>query len=107
MKSLATIFATLALALGLTAAPQATPKGKPAADKKEAPVAAPKAGDLLDINTASAFELDKLPGIGPAYASKIIQNRPYRATNELADKKIIPRPTYEKIKDMIVAKPAK
>jgi DNA uptake protein ComE-like DNA-binding protein len=105
MKTFATIFVTLALALGLTAAPQAAPKGK-TADKKEAP-AAPKAGDLLDINTASAFELDKLPGIGPAYAEKIIQNRPYRAKNELADKKIIPRPTYDKIKDMIIAKQAK
>jgi len=65
MKTLTTIFATLALALGLIAAPQAAPKGK-AADKKEAPAAAaPKAGDLLDINTASSIELDKLPGIGP------------------------------------------
>jgi competence protein ComEA len=106
MKPLATIFFTFALAAGLAAGPQAAPKGKPA-DKKEAPAPAPKADDLVDINTASAFELDKLPGIGPSYASKIIQNRPYRATNELTDRKIIPRPTYDKIKDMIVAKPAK
>ncbi len=106
MKTLATIFVTLALALGLTAAPQTVPKGK-TTDKKEAPAATPKAGDLLDINSASAFELDKLPGIGPAYAEKIIQNRPYRAKNELADKKIIPRPTYDKIKDLIIAKQTK
>jgi DNA uptake protein ComE-like DNA-binding protein len=106
MKTLATIFATLALALGLLAAPQAVPKGK-IPDKKDLPAAVPKAGDLLDINSAAANELDKLPGIGPAYADKIIKNRPYRAKNELADKKIIPRPTYDKIKDLIIAKQAK
>lgn len=57
--------------------------------------------DLVNINTASAKELDSLPGIGQVYAQKIIEQRPYSNLEELVSKKVIPQSTYEKIKDKI------
>ncbi len=60
--------------------------------------------DLLDINAATAEQLKTLPGIHEAYAEAIIKGRPYQRKDELVQKKILPRATYEGIKYKIVAK---
>jgi DNA uptake protein ComE-like DNA-binding protein len=57
----------------------------------------------VDINSASAQELDKLPGIGKARAQAIIAHRPFKSTSELVDRKVIPQNVYNQIKDKIVA----
>lgn len=55
----------------------------------------------ININTASASELDSLWGIGEARAKAIIDNRPYQLIEELLSRKIIPQNVYERIKDEI------
>jgi competence protein ComEA len=77
------------------AAPSAP--GKPTA--KSTP-----AGELVDINSASAEDLDKLPGVGPARAKAIIEHRPYFGKDDLVNKKIIPSNVYAQIKDKIIAR---
>lgn len=57
----------------------------------------------VDLNSATAAELEALPGIGKATAKKIIDNRPYGRTDELIDKKIVSKSTYDKISGQIVA----
>ena len=101
----------LSIVLALPALAQTTsPAKSPSAPAATAPSTAPNApkaqptGELLDINSASAEDLDKLPGVGPARAKAIISHRPYFGKDDLVNKKIIPSNVYAQIKDKIIAR---
>lgn len=120
--------ATLALGL-LSASPLFAQATQPATGTKTAPppagMMAPKAdkmapaakadtkadtktetkkGDLIDLNSASAAELEGLKGIGKVHAAEIIKGRPYKGKDDLVSKKIITEKMYADIKDQIIAK---
>jgi DNA uptake protein ComE-like DNA-binding protein len=58
----------------------------------------------IDINHASSSELKSVPGIGDAYANKIMAGRPYKNKSQLKSRGILPGNVYEKAKDYLVAR---
>lgn len=58
----------------------------------------------LDLNTATETELKKLPGMGHAYAIRIIEGRPYTAKNQLVGRGILPADAFALFKDRVIAK---
>jgi competence protein ComEA len=94
----------LSLALALVA-------GAHAATQDPAPQAPPKAAaaSTLNINTATAADLQKLPGIGAATAARILEyrqkNGPFKKVEELMNVRGIGEKSFLKLKPLISAAP--
>ena len=60
---------------------------------------------VIDLNAATVAELDTLPGIGAAYAQRIVESRQrdgrFRSVEDLLERKLVPRATYDRIKDRV------
>jgi DNA uptake protein ComE-like DNA-binding protein len=59
---------------------------------------------VLDVNTASRADLETLPGVTPATARRIADNRPYSTPRDLVRKRVISRSEYDRIAPDIVAR---
>jgi competence protein ComEA len=67
----------------------------------QVPARGDRAGMLLDLNEASASDLEALPGIGSTRARAIIAARPYASSDELVERDVLPADVYEAIRDRV------
>lgn len=110
--NLSSVCATVLLAL---LAPVLVAQSKPAAkpttggattggtQTRQVTAAKSTTGEPLDLNTATPDQLKSLPGIGDAYAKRIVDGRPYTMKNQIVQRGIVPQAAYDKIKDGIIA----
>ena len=95
MKYLKSCVIAMALVCTLGVAP-AYSKEK----KSQRQTAANPSTGPVDLNTASEADLDKLPGVGPATAKKIVAGRPYSSVNDLS-RSGIPAKTIQNITPLV------
>ncbi|GKS57442.1 hypothetical protein YTPLAS18_09690 [Nitrospira sp.] len=95
------------LALPGATAPKSMAPSSPAAKIKPGmtPTMAPSGAPLLNLNKASAGELIEQLGVTKEVADKIVENRPYRLKGELVAKNLVPKDTYDMIKDRVTVSP--
>lgn len=68
-------------------------------------VPAPQSPSAMNVNKASANDMVLFLGLTKDMADRIVNNRPYRVKGELVAKSVLPKETFDMIKDRITVSP--
>jgi DNA uptake protein ComE-like DNA-binding protein len=77
----------------------------PMASTPRPPVGSQPPSAVMNVNRASSSELVLLLGLSKDMADRIVSNRPYKVKGELVAKNIVPKETFDMIKDRISVSP--
>jgi DNA uptake protein ComE-like DNA-binding protein len=58
----------------------------------------------IDLNTASRRQVEKLPGVTPSMAGRIVEGRPYRDPYELVERGILTEREFKRVADRVTVK---
>jgi DNA uptake protein ComE-like DNA-binding protein len=83
----------------------APPAMAPPPSTSRPPNGMPAAGGIMNVNRASSSEMVLLLGLPKDVAEKIVNNRPYKVKGELVAKNVVPKETFDMIKDRISVSP--
>jgi comEA protein len=102
--------ALVVLSLGV-AAPSLTAATDQDAPTRQTPKPAPSDAPALNLNSATAAELEKLPGVGPATAARIVEyrtkNGAFKKVEDLMNVRGIGEKTFLSLKPLITVAPPK
>jgi competence protein ComEA len=105
-----TTAALVAFALAV-ATPTLTANPVQEATVRQAPKPAPAEPLVLNLNSATATELEKLPGVGPATAARIVEyrqkNGAFKKIEDLMNVRGIGEKTFLALKPLITVAPPK
>ncbi len=104
LKDKVTVGGATATTAPAAASQKAATTQKAATEKAQKTAAKLAPGQRININTATKQELEALPGIGPAKAQAIIDNRPYSKPEDIMKVKGIKQKIFDKIKDNITVR---
>ena len=77
----------------------------PAPSTPRPPVGSQSPSAVMNVNRASSSEMVLLLGLSKDMADRIVSNRPYKVKGELVAKNVVPKETFDMIKDRISVSP--
>jgi DNA uptake protein ComE-like DNA-binding protein len=94
------------VSLAPSIAPTPAPSGQaPAPSTSRPPIGSQPPTALMNVNKASSSEMVLLLGLPKDMADRIVNNRPYKVKGELVAKNLVPKETFDMIKDRISVSP--